>query len=213
MKNRKIVAAFALGCAFVLLALVTSDFGTNNSALSTEPTVRVAQAPERQRIAVTDANNNNIPDWQEQIVPSNSPALTTTLPSDYSTPDTLTGQASIEFFKQFIDVKSGNSFAQSEDAFIEQFADGVVQSAQDITISARDVQTTTNNDPETLRRYVNAVAEIFIAEGFIAAAGDELTILQKALDEEDSGCLSSARTNQHSPHSQYHTSKNPFSTK
>ncbi len=191
MKNPKIVASFAVGCALVLLALVFSDFGKRAAPAMMDDGVRIAKAPERTHIKVADENNNGIPDWQELIVPSGDVALILeNSGGDYEKPSTLTGQASVEFIKQLIDMKSGNSFATSEEEFVEQFAGNVLRGTEDVKVTMRDITTTPATDPESVRTYVNAVATIFISEGFIESAGDEIVILNEAVETNSAQKLS-----------------------
>jgi hypothetical protein len=190
MKNPKIVAAFAVGCAFVLLALVFSDFGQRRKPVGNADGVRVAKAPERSHIPVADTDGDGIPDWQDLIVPEaseNTFALAET--GDYTEPDTLTGQASVEFMKQLLEVKSGNSLATSEEAFVEQFATNVLKSSDDIKVTTRELTVTETNDAVSLRTYTNGMAQIFISEGFIASAGNELTILSEAVETNNASKL------------------------
>jgi len=202
----KILGALIVGLGLIALAYFfapTKQNGTvpelalQNDMPDPSQEVVATQAQIRKQIDITDANGDGIPDWKEQFVHIENPSGLNEIDAEnYTPPETLTGQVSIEIFKDAIELKSGGDFYTDGPAVVTDTIEDITQNAQDRIYVARDITVTPAGSltEEDERTYFNKVASI-IARNAIDIR-NEAEILQEALDSNDPSLLTELQQNE-----------------
>lgn len=176
--NPKIVGATLIGFALVAGAYTISNFGEPRyeqqaATVGGSPTERVA-------IVVSDSDNNGIEDWRDEFVTA-KPVLLDQTDVEYIPPDTLTGQASIDFMENLIRARGYGPFGSTDD---EVISDTVNRLGSETEISLYDVPDITvldEWDDADIVNYANTMAATVVRHNTPDLEG-ELVILYDFLN-------------------------------
>ena len=182
--NRKIVGAFLIGFALMAGSYVISNFGKNSVPVAASVYVAATPAESRTYITVSDKDQNGIEDWREEFV-SDTPLVldsdgTSSVP--YEIPTTLTDQMGIQLFQSIIRAKASGNVGPSQTDIIQQTADRLRNTVQDIIYKPSNV-TTIPMSSKAIRTYGNTMAQIILNNN--VDSEDEITILDRAIRNED----------------------------
>ncbi|MCA9362069.1 hypothetical protein KC906_01720 [Candidatus Kaiserbacteria bacterium] len=155
--NPKIVGASIIGFALVSGAFVLSDFG-----VKPVPVQQTAHIPnsalQRTPIAVTDSDDNGIEDWRDEFI-TTDPVILNKAPVDYTPPDTLTGQMSIDFMENIIRSKGYGPFGRTEAEVIDNTIEQLqLKSVNDKIYDTPDITIMEIWDNNDLVNYANTLA-------------------------------------------------------
>ncbi len=185
----RIGGALAVGIVIILGALNVSNATSSDMSGS----AIVAAAPERNYIESTDSDGDGVKDWEEslgtrfvEIATSKSSSTPSGTSAPYTPPTTLTGKFSEAFFKDYLDGKvKGEDFSNPE-AFIGNAVTAIEKNTQSPKHSRLEL-TIVPTTFEIANAYGNELATIMHANK--SHVGNEIDILQKALDTHDSAPL------------------------
>jgi len=185
----RIGGALAVGIVIILVALNVSNATGNDMSGS----VVVAAAPERNYIESADSDGDGVKDWEESLgtrfveIASNNSSSTPGLAADtYTPPTTLTGKFSEAFFKDYLDGKVKGIDFSNPDAFIGDAVTAIEKNTQSSKHSRLEL-TIMPTSFEIANAYGNELATIM--HNNKSNVGNEIDILQKALDTHDSTLL------------------------
>ncbi len=185
----RIGGALAVGTIIILVALnVSRATGSDMSG-----SVVVAAAPERNYIESTDSDGDGVKDWEEslgsrfvEIATNESSSTLSGTRAPYTAPTTLTGKFSEAFFEDYLDGKvKGEDFSNPE-AFIGNAVTAIEKNTQSLKHSRLEL-TIVPSTFETANAYGNELATIM--QNNKSDVGDEIDIMQKALDAHDPALL------------------------
>ena len=183
--NPRVFGSFLIGIALVSGAYVISNFG-KPTAPSSSATVAISGGmPERSYIPVVDADGNGIEDWKEEFVLRESILLPTVLEEIvYEEPTTLTGQVSQQFFESILRTRMSGGVGPTEQDVVTRTANTVARLAvSDGLYNTHNINIVPTSD-QTIRLYANAMGKS-IADNDIANYENEITIMQRAMQNED----------------------------
>lgn len=193
--NNTIIGALAVGIAITGGAYLAKNFGNPTNRYAPEPgteSTLVATIPTRQPIAEVDTNNDGIPDWREQVL-SSAQIITANASTSYSTPDTLTAQVAVGFFQNYVNARGYGAFGATPEEVIEDTVDQLGTYASDTMLDSRDVQIGTDDSPQAIRIYANAMA-LAISEYGVEGLEGEVPVLQGIVQQGDFSRLSEIET-------------------
>lgn len=185
----RIGGALGVGIVIILVALnVSNATGSDMSG-----SVVVAAAPERNYIESADSDGDGIKDWEEslgvrftEIADGGSSSTMSGTQASYTPPATLTGKFSEAFFKDYLEGKvKGVDFSRPE-SFINDAVTAIEKNTQSPKHSRLEL-TIMPTSFEIANAYGNELATIM--HNNKSNVGNEIDILQKALDTRDSTLL------------------------
>ena len=156
--TKRIAGAFLVGGGLIALALV---LGPDKSAAPEQVGLVAVASPSaaREYLPVSDNDLDGIPDWQEALQRT-EPVVIEEIEEDYELPDTLTDRFSREFFQDMVRSRNYGEFGSSPDEVVNKAVDQFQDYATDDLYTPTDVTIINDNSPETIRSYVNALANI-----------------------------------------------------
>ena len=182
--SREILVALVVG-----FVLVTGSFyvSASNETVAGELSV-VAKPPARTYIPVTDANNNGISDWAEELLDERETLIDAIDPVEaYIPPSTLTERFSVEFFQQYLLYKGfGEDIIGTKAELAEKAVTALKTQGTDFVYTIDDIIIDPDDSVEAMRRYGNRIAQIAIDNS--APVRDNLSevdILERAIDTDN----------------------------
>ncbi len=162
---------------------------------SPEASVIVATAPERTYIESSDSNHDGVKDWEENLserFPSIDTApmvagASTSNPSSYTPPTTLTGKFTVAFFEDYMKGKSMGRDYSDPSAFIGNAVTAIQKNTQS-TKHTRLELTIVPTTPESLHEYGNEFVSMMMRTDAHEENLPE-AILQTALMKNDKSLL------------------------
>jgi hypothetical protein len=195
--NPRIVGATVLGFALVVGAFTYQSMNRPAVDLAQQATInqalRATSAPPRVAIEVTDNDGNGIEDWRDEFVTTEPVVLDRATSSTYEPPDTLTGQAGIQFMQGIIRSKGFGPFGSTQ----EEVIDGTVKKLSDVTAheiyDTPDITILEEWDDQDIRNYANTAAAVVYRHSIPDMEG-ELVILHDILNGGNTDRVSELRT-------------------
>ena len=185
--NPKILGAIVFGLALVTTAYLGSDFMQQQpaDAGAVAPVTGKVDSTVRTSISVADSDQNGIEDWRDEFVTTEAITLpNTATSSEYTRPDTLTGQMAIEFMEGVISSKIYGGVAASETAVVEQTSQNAAKRAQLKLHDLEDIFVTADWTNTDIVMYGNALADSLYRHS-VPELADEITILNDVLRNEN----------------------------
>lgn len=178
----KVIGAFVIGFALVAGAYVFSNFGKPIGDYTQNVNTAQQVAAVRNTIEVTDENNNGIEDWRDEFVDA-SPIIAEVADDGepYVRPETITGQAGINFFE---DMVRSRSYGGDDNLVLESTFDSLAQQTSIKIYDTPDINILTQYDGQSIRTYANTLATA-IMENNQSDLDFELLILQDILNRRD----------------------------
>ncbi|MFT7507133.1 MAG: hypothetical protein ACI92I_000272 [Acidimicrobiales bacterium] len=174
------------GALFIGALLISSALFIRSWSVESVPVVHnvavVTAAPERTAIAVTDKNNDGVPDWQEALLVTEAMNISGTTTA-YTAPETLTDQFALEFFEEMVRNENYGEFGDTPEELVLQTSEALAREARDVLLEGKDITISSNNSIEALSRYGEDVA-IIIDTYSTHATENEAKILERALREQ-----------------------------
>lgn len=196
MNNQKITGAFVVGFALVFGAYTIGNFGFKSATtptsqdeltkVDTDVYAVTSKQAVRPYIAVADADQNGIEDWQEEFVPITPVIIdaTSTAVTSFSLPQTLTDQVGIQLFQSTLRAKGLGKVGPSKSQVVTETADILRNTAiKDVIYDSSSI-TVTENSPTDIKAYGNALGQILISNNVPGSEG-ELAIMQRAMQTEN----------------------------
>ena len=154
----KIIGATVIGFALVAGAYVISNFGESNYVPTPQTaTVQTSNTPKRVAIEVADTDGDGIEDWQDTFVTNDTVVVVeNTLP--YATPETLSGQTSIQLLENILSSKVYGPLGNSEGEIVEQTVDSLVAQTSIALYGKEQIDVLEEWDDEDIVNYANTVA-------------------------------------------------------
>jgi len=189
----RVKGAVLIGVALVAAAILIRSQSPARTPSSVSPVVAaptfVTESPLRERIPVTDSNNDGVPDWQELLnntKPLALPVATTT----FTPPETLTDQFALEFFETYVRNEGFGAFGREPQEIINEASEELIAQVQDTLYTERDITIQNGVD---VRSYVNAVADTILTHTVPPGTPSELTIIEQAVATNSSEPLQQLR--------------------
>lgn len=179
----KVIGAFVIGFALVAGAYVLSNFGKPVGNYAQNVNTSQQAAPVRSTIAVADENNNGIEDWRDEFVDSKPIVVNAGAGNGepYERPETITGQAGINFFE---DMVRSRSYGGDDDLVLQNTFDSLAQQTSITIYDTPDIEIITEYGKDEIRTYANTLATAII-ENNQSDFDFELLILQDILNRQD----------------------------
>jgi hypothetical protein len=181
--HRRTIGASMIGLAFVFLAIVINNLTTPHTLPAQNQAPAAAKLdvtiPDREFIAVADANSDGIEDWREEFVvtaPVSLPANSSTT-TPFSA-DTVTDQVGIQLFESLVRNKNLGG-VQSNDALIAKTTSRINELAVDTLYTNRDIIIIPTS-PDAVKTYGNTMGQS-ITNHNIPDSENELEILDRAI--------------------------------
>jgi len=182
MARKRIAGAFVVGFGLVGIAFVMNHLQTPlTTSDATGLAVVTESAGPRPFIAVSDADADGIPDWQEALQRT-EPVQIDQAQEEYEIPDTLTDQFALDFFQSVVRSKNYGAFGSDPTELVEQATNQLDSEAKDTLFTLDDLTLLNDDSPEAIRLYVNALAGIALDYTLPANAPTEIEILKRAYD-------------------------------
>lgn len=156
--QKKISGALLIGAALIAGALLVRSY-TNDGTVTTQDTVVVAAAPQRTAIRVTDTNNDGVPDWQESLLVTGALDMASTT-GDFKEPETLTEKFALSFFQDMVRAENYGAFGDTPEELVLEASNTLAAQAVDVLFTTQDIIVSSDNSPEALSAYGEAVARI-----------------------------------------------------
>lgn len=157
--QKRIAMAFLVGAVLVAGAFYISR-NTNAKNIGTGAVSTIAT--ERKHIPVFDADNDNVPDWQDALLDKQDIILPTAS-TTYEKPTTVTGKFAVNFFKDYLLSKTYGAFGSTPEKLSSLAVQKLSKQAIDELFAKEDISIFPLNDEATLRAYGNHVATILLA--------------------------------------------------
>lgn len=186
----KVVGATVIGFALVGGAYTVSTFGVPPPA--TQPATTQAANQPRVAITVTDNDNNGIEDWRDEFVTSKPVVLDTAAGTDYTPPDTLTGQVGVEFMQDVIRSRGYGPFGSSDEEVIQRTVTSLEQQTEQTLYDTPDITIMEEWGDDDIVNYANTVAATLYRYSNPDLAF-ELDILQDILRSNDDARMDELR--------------------
>jgi hypothetical protein len=154
--NSKIVGATIVGFALVGGAFTISSLQAPKQPIIQAAAVSSATAL-RVPIPVTDTSGDGIEDWREEFITTKPTIIDRDL-SDYTLPQTLTGQTSIAFLEDVIRSRGYGPFGRSEEEVIQNTVNKLGKEANYKIYDTPDIIIMSKWDNDDIRNYANTVA-------------------------------------------------------
>jgi hypothetical protein len=167
----KIIGAFVVGFAIVAGSYTLSNFGkptlTNPNVLPTDQAaLAVATAPVRVSIPVSDNNDDGVEDWRESLLLTGAPILVeAAADSNYTVPETLTGQTGIAVFQDIVRMRGLEGFGPTEEDILYEASAAASEFASDDILDISDIKVGTDSSAAAVRQYANEAAAIILEYG------------------------------------------------
>ena len=174
--DSRVIGVFVIG-----FAIVAGAFTVNNmtkevvSPAQQASLAAVDEAPERNLIAVQDSNNDGVEDWQDQFLTA-EPIIVKQNTTDYTPPDTLTGQVAINFMQNYISGKA-NGFGPTDEQLVKNTVESIKGEAIDRMYGLRDIKLSTDNSSTSVKNYGNAMANAILDNATTEKTRSDMTIL------------------------------------
>lgn len=189
--NPKIFGAFLVGGSLIGLAYFFAPTKTETPSIDATTGVVAGVAPERHYITVEDSDNDGIPDWSENFRYAEPVEISEedTQVSDYTPPETLTGQLAIDLLKDSIHAEGQGALGPSQETILNSATAQLEEAAVDALYSERELSILNDTSIPALREYGNSVAAIAINEELPADTRPAIEILQHAARVQDATIL------------------------
>lgn len=151
----RIIGASVLGFALVAGAYVLANFGEPRTAPPVPATSQSASV--RVPLVVTDNDNNGIEDWRDNFI-TTEPIIIEQTESDYTPPDTLTGQLGVNFFQNVVYARGYEGLGQSDEEIIENTVDVLTQETAVNLYDTTDITILTEWSEQDIINYANGAA-------------------------------------------------------
>ncbi len=155
----RIAGALLLGAILIAGTLVLRTDTDIQQKTQTSDVAVVTKAPPRSPINTLDENNDGVPDWQEALLVTEALQVASTTET-YKTPDTLTEQFALTFFKDMVRAKNYGAFGDSQQDLVTKASASLAQKAADTLISQNDIQIANDDSLEYQKIYTEQVAVI-----------------------------------------------------
>jgi hypothetical protein len=156
--QKRISGALLAGAALIAGALLMRTTTTPQAATG-QDTVTVGVAPERSAIKVTDENGDGVPDWQEALLVTGALNIASTT-TGYKEPETMTEKFALEFFQDMVRAENYGAFGDSKEELVLAASNRLAAQTVDELLDVSDILTSSDNSPEALAAYGEAVAGI-----------------------------------------------------
>lgn len=156
--QKRISGALLAGAALIAGALMIRSYSETNT-VSTQEAVTVAAAPERSAIKVNDKNGDGIPDWQEALLVTSALNIASTT-TNFTEPDTLTEKFALDFFQDMVRAENYGAFGDTPEELVRNASNQLAAQVKDVLFDATDILTSSDNSPESLSAYGEAIARI-----------------------------------------------------
>ncbi len=194
----RVGGALLIGAALIGGAFYIEHNGIADSQAATSPALVVANDTVRSVQTSTDTDGDGMPDWEEEL--QNTDPLTfttfasttqaTELEEEYTPPTTLTGKFSEQFLEDMLRTGAGREISEEEKLQVAQRAAQTIKGEiKDTLYTQAQMRIVLNNDLSSIRAYGNAISTII--EKYPAPKENEMVILQRAFQHEDSAILQS----------------------
>lgn len=192
----RIIGACIVGLALVAGTYVLTNFGNTDTSLvpitETDEVVVVA-APVRVALPETDADNNGIQDWRDELITTDPIIISDELLDEvYEPPTTITGQLGINFVQDVIRTRA-EARPGGDEALIESTVAELEAQTSVAIYDTPDITFYTDWEAEDIRAYANAVA-LAIIENSETDLDLEILILQDILNRRDESRLAELET-------------------
>lgn len=183
--NSRVIGAFVIGFAIVAAAYTFNSMTTKITPPSQRAslTTVVDEAPERNIIAVQDSNNDGVEDWQDQFLKA-EPIMIKSENTDYTPPDTLTGQVAVNFMQKYLSTKA-TGFGPSKEELISKTITNLKDEAKDKMYGVRDIKIINDSSTTSVKNYGNAVANAIIDNATEGKTRDELMIMNDIINNNE----------------------------
>ncbi|KXJ98976.1 MAG: hypothetical protein UZ19_OD1000576 [Parcubacteria bacterium OLB19] len=175
--DSKIVGAFLVGLVVVAVSYKASSAEREVTNLNNEDSsiVVVDEAPARTAIEVKDSDNDGIEDWQDQFLTA-EPIIIDKNQGEYTPPDTVTGQMSINLMQNFLSTKI-NGFGPSQEKIVADTVNNLKKEAEYKIYSLRDITISDDSSDEAVRDYGNAMANAILDNATTEKTRSDIEIL------------------------------------
>lgn len=175
--DSKIVGAFLVGLVVVAVSYKASSAEREVTNLNNEDSsiVVVDEAPARTAIEVKDSDNDGIEDWQDQFLTA-EPIIIDKNQGEYTPPDTVTGQMSINLMQNFLSTKI-NGFGPSQEKIVADTVNNLKKEAEYKIYSLRDITVSDDSSDEAVRDYGNAMANAILDNATTEKTRSDIEIL------------------------------------
>ena len=186
----RIGGALVFSIAVIAGTFFYTQRNTPAAVSSADSTVIVVAQNTRPYISLEDENENGISDWEESFERISVESLFgISSTSEYTAPDTISGKFSQIFFAEFMQAYANDNL---DGIGKQELIDDMISSLE--TGERRDRYTTNDiivgeNTDAALREYGNTIAAITYIYSPSAPSDDELSILQRALTQNDESIL------------------------
>ncbi len=178
----KIIGAFLVGLALLSLTLFLR-ISQQPSKLSGELVATPTETKPREVIAVSDKNQDGIPDWQEALNKT-EPIILEKTDTVYR-PETLTDEFSTAFLQDMVLARNYGEFGNTPEELANRATEQMAQFAVDELYQEKDLNISNDNSDAAIRKYTNQVAQIILDNTVPADSLSELEILKQAYTKED----------------------------
>jgi hypothetical protein len=184
--NPRILGAFVVGAGLIGLSYYSAVDSNQMNLLDPANTVVAGSGPERSYIAIQDSNNNNIPDWRENLKEVKTISFpTATSTATYTVPDTLTAEFAIDLFQDLIRKDAYAPFGGTREEIIAEAEEKILAAGSDKLFVERDITIIKDYSNEDLKAYGNKVAEIAQIHSISSEIENEAVITRNAVVKSD----------------------------
>lgn len=182
----RVIGAFVIGLGLVGVVYVYVNFGEVRTSRTATSDTAALTVQAREPIEVTDRDNNGIEDWKDAILDKQPTLARTTADAaeQYTLPETLTGQMSINLLQEMI---SGKIYGPITDGnpedIISELVDQTMLKTNDRLYYTSDLNVSVNTTG-AIYDYANQAA-LIMEKHNVDGSDDELTILNDALQNND----------------------------
>jgi len=180
--QKRIAGALLAGAALIAGALLLRSYQNTNTTVEQNAAV-VVTAPQRTAIKTLDENGDGVPDWQESLLVTQALSLAST--TDYTAPETLTGQFALDFFENIVRAENYGAFGDSPDELVIAASNRLAQSVIDKLYTIEDITVSENTSLDAITSYGETIAEITTRYPG-ASLESEVLILERALRDQNS---------------------------
>ncbi|MCD5381069.1 MAG: hypothetical protein LR008_00660 [Candidatus Pacebacteria bacterium] len=186
--NPKIVGATIVGFALVAGAYVTTNFGEPSSVSQNAAIIDNSATSPRVSIEVVDNDQNGIEDWRDEFVTA-SPVVLNNDSEEYTTPETLTGEMSIDFMENIIRSRGYGAFGSSEEEIINKTVSHLEEETAQTLYDINDIIIMSDWSDQDIVNYANTVGATILRHS-IAGMDSEAVILKDVLSNNNTERLS-----------------------
>ena len=182
--DSRLIGAFVIGFAIVAGAFTVNNMTKEVVSPNQQASLAVVdEAPERNLITVQDSNNDGVEDWQDQFLTA-EPIIVKQTATDYTPPNTLTGQVAINFMQNYISGKA-NGFGPSDEQLVKNTVDSIKVEATDRMYSLRDIKISDDNSSDSVKNYGNAMANAILDNATTEKTRSDMAILNDIVSKNE----------------------------